>query len=167
MPGCGLAAYITLLLIIMTLGGTMALMSGLTIVASGDAARPTRLMYGGDVEPYLYNGMRGAKLLAENEVPDAFHAEDWTGMSVCAVTRTELLRLGSEGALKIPFSAVTDVVTDVDGVRVQGAWNAVPNDLVPPPPAPVSEVFCRFAPTDGGDRFLSMVRAATGKSFAP
>ena len=62
MPGCGLAAYMTVLLVVMTFGGTMALMSGLTIVASSEAARPTRLMYGGDVEPYLYNGMRAAKL---------------------------------------------------------------------------------------------------------
>lgn len=167
MPGCGLAAYMTVLLVVMTFGGTMALMSGLTIVASSEAARPTRLMYGGDVEPYLYNGMRAAKLLGEFEVPDAFHAEDWTGMSACAVTRTDVLRLGTEGALTIPFAAITDIVPDADGVRVRGSWSAVPNDIVPSPSGPVSEVLCRFAPADGGDRFLSMVRAATGKSLAP
>lgn len=160
LPGCGLAAYMTLLLLVMTFGGTMALMSGLTIVSSSQAARPTRLMYGGDVEPYLLNGLRSVNLLEAGVVPDAFHAEDWSGMAVCAVTPSAVLRLGAEGALRLPLGAISGVTETAEGVRVHGSWEPVANTLVPAPKAPIDEVVCAFEPNDGGDRFASMLRAA-------
>lgn len=161
LPGCGLAAYMTLLLIVMAFGGTMALMSGLTIVASSQSARPTRLMYGGDVEPYLLNGLRSVNLLAPGEIPDAFHAEDWSGMAVCAVTHTHLLRLGAEGALRVPFTGISTVEEVQGGVRIHGAWQVSPNTVVQAPAGPVSEVLCAFEPEDGGDRFASLLRASS------
>ncbi len=162
MPGCGLAAYTALLLTIMTLGGTMMVMSGLTIVSSSEAARPTRLMYGGDVEPYLLNGLRAAELVPVGAVPDAFHAEDWTGMVVCALTSDTVLRLGPEGAFSLPIAQVSAVEDLPDGVRVVGPWTLGPKgiDGRPQTGVPPTEVTCAFEPADGGDRFAKMLRGA-------
>lgn len=160
MPGCGLAAYLGLLLSIMTLGGTMMLMSGLTIFSSSNAARQTRLMYGGDAEPYLLNPLHSVGLLQAGEVPDVFHAEDWTGMNVCALTRTEILRLGPDGSFRLALLKVDDVTESVDGVRITGPWAATPTDLAGrPQTAVLTEILCAFEANDGADRFARMLRA--------
>ena len=167
MPGCGLAAYLGLLLTIMTLGGTMMLMSGLTIFSSSNAARQTRLMYGGDAEPYLLTPLHTVGLLQSGEVPDAFHAEDWTGTNVCALTRTEILRVGAEGSFHLPLLMVDGVAESSDGVRITGPWIATPTDLAGrPQTAAVTQVFCAFEPNDGGDRFAGMIRAESASGAA-
>lgn len=165
MPGCGLAAYLGVLLTIMTLGGTAMLMSGLTIVSSSQAARPTRLMYGGDVEPYLLTGLRTVGMLQPGQVPDAFHAEDWSGMSVCALTSTDVLRLGSEGAFTLPIAAVGSVKEVAGGVQIDGPWQPTAVGLNGrPQTASTATVLCAFEPNDGGDRFVTMLSAATRSS---
>ncbi len=166
MPGCGLAVYAGVLLAIMTLGLTAMLLSGLTIVSSSNAARPTRLMYGGDVEPYLLNGLHTAGLLERGQVPDAFHAEDWTGMAVCALTSTTVLRLGPEGAYTLPI--VDSSAKEVPGgVQIDGPWTptATGIDGRPQSGAPGS-ITCAFEPNDGGDRFVTMVNGAKKASKA-
>ncbi len=168
MPGCGLAAYLGVLLTIMALGSTMMLMSGLTILSSGEAARPTRLMYGGDVEPYLLGALRSAGLLRADEVPDAFHAEDWSGTKACALTRTAVLRVGPDGAYSLPFAAVATITENPDGVRIAGPWQPAATDIAGRPQTKTTtEVDCLFQPNDGGDRFASMIRGAHEQAGAP
>jgi hypothetical protein len=167
MPGCGLAVYAGVLLAIMTMGVVAMLLSGLTIVSSSNAARPTRLMYGGDVEPYLLNGLRTVGLLEKAQVPDAFHAEDWTGMAVCALTSTRVLRLGPEGAYSVSIAAST--ATEVPGgVQIEGPWQPTPTGIDGrPQSAAPGTITCAFEPNDGGDRFVSMLNGAKKASQAP
>jgi len=166
MPGCGLAVYAGVLLAIMTMGITAMVLSGLTIVSSSNAARPTRLMYGGDVEPYLMNGLRIVGLLKKGQVPDAFHAEDWTGMAVCALTSTAVLRLGPEGAYTVPLTAAT--ATEVaGGVQIEGPWTPTPTGIDGRPQSGAPTVItCGFEPNDGGDRFAGMINGAKKASPA-
>ena len=142
LPGCGLAAYVGLLLFIGSAGAIGLVLSWGTLITGSEALAPTRLSYGGVIDPAILRPMRNAKLIAENEVPDAFHAETPDGQAACAISGGEVLRLSPAGAQSVPLAEVTAVAMVGTNVHVESARGAIT---------------CIFREGEGGDSFLRML----------
>ncbi|MBM4392152.1 MAG: hypothetical protein FJ090_13605 [Deltaproteobacteria bacterium] len=141
-PGCGLAAYVVLLFFIGSAGAVGVVLSWGTLITGSEALAPTRLSYGGVIDPAVLHPMRNAKLIAENEVPDAFHAETPDGAAACAISSGKVLRLSSSGAQSIALGDVQSVGMVGENVRIAGS---------------ASEITCVFREGEGGDSFLRML----------
>ena len=150
MPGLGFAFYVLLLLGIFVAGVTGIAVATSSVFWAGDGANPYVLTYGGNVEPVLLAPMRGAGLFGPDEVPDAFHAEDLSGATACALRGDQFLRLGPEGASSFPLASLTRVEAVPEGVHVVGDGVGGSADIL-----------CRFATGEGGDRFLRMLAPRT------
>ncbi len=144
LPGCGLAAYAFLLLGFFAMGITGLVMWTWTVVDASSGASPNRLVYGGSVSPYQLEPMRQAGLLGAEELPDVFHAETLNGSTSCAISRGVLLRLGPEGAVRLPLDQIAGVDGNELEVRVTGTTGQ-PN------------ITCVFASGEGGDRLLRIL----------
>ncbi|MFZ5477737.1 MAG: hypothetical protein ACOZNI_13260 [Myxococcota bacterium] len=143
LPGCGLAAFAGLLLVIFTIGVIGVSVSTYSVFTAGEQLSPQLLSYGGVVDPSLLGPMRDAGLLGKDEIPDAFHAETLDGTSACALSAGKLLRLEEGVGSTLSLDTVTDVREEADGVVVVGA----------------STVRCAFRPDEGAERFARMIRS--------
>ncbi len=123
-------------------GAVGVVLSWGTLITGSEALAPTRLSYGGVIDPAVLRPMRNAKLIAENEVPDAFHAETPDGAAACAISSGKVLRLSPGGAQAIPLDAVQSVGMVEQNVRIVGATD---------------EITCIFREGEGGDSFLRML----------
>lgn len=142
MFGCGLAAY-TLVLFGMFVAGVIGLsVASYSLIAAGEKASPLELSYGGLTNAYYLDALRRAGLLGPEEFPDVYHAEAVDGSVACAARGGELLRLGPEGAFRMPLAGATVEAVE-DGVWIRGE----------------REVLCRFGPGEGADRFARMLQA--------
>ncbi len=144
LPGCGLAAYVTVLGLIFSVGVVGVVVSWGSLFAGSSATAPTRLSYGGVVDPAVLRPMRDAGLVAEGEVPDAFHAEVLTGHYACAISGGEVLRLSQDGGQSISLAEIESVTTDGRDVVVVG---------------PGDTIRCPFGEGEGGDSFARMLQA--------
>lgn len=142
LPGCGLAAYVALLFFIGSAGAVGVVLSWGTLITGSEALAPTRLSYGGVIDPAVLRPMRNAKLVAENEVPDAFHAETPDGAAACAISGGQVHRLSPDGAQSIPLVAVQSVGMVGENVKIVG---------------PDEQITCIFREGEGGDSFLRML----------
>lgn len=144
MPGCGLAAYLLILLTIATAGVAGMSIALWSLISGSETNSPFNLAYGGMVEPSLLAPMREAGALGPEEVPEAFHTETLDGSTACALSGGQLIRLEEGKVTRLALREIAKVEDRPDGVLVQG---------------PV-EIFCHFAAGEGGDRFGRMVEAA-------
>ncbi len=142
LPGCGLAAYVGLLLLIASAGMIMMSVSWYSIVAGGSALSPLRTSYGGVVDPRVLAPMREAGLLGKDELPDAFHAEAYDGSSACAISQEVLLRLSDEGAQRLPLAELEGVSGNDSEVVAVGAGVTIR---------------CPFRPGEGAGSFKVMI----------
>ena len=85
-PGCGMAAFSLLLFGMFLVGITGITLSMSSILWSSRQLTPERLSYGGVVDSRVLKPMRDAGALGEDEIPDAYHAEDTSGKSACAIS---------------------------------------------------------------------------------
>lgn len=144
LPGCGLAAYAALLLVIASAGAVGLTVSWYSLITGSEALAPTRMAYGGVVDPAVLAPMRQAGLLTSTELPDAFHAEVPNGTSACAISGGKVLRLSAEGgAQSLALDKVLSITGDATGVTVQGE----------------PTIRCPFRPGEGGESFLRMLQA--------
>jgi len=141
-PGCGFGFYALILLIFFLLGSTGIALSTLTIIDASKNASPFNLTYGGNVEPALLGPLRAAGVLAEGEVPDAFHPETVMGDRACAIHQDTLIRLDAGKLTRVPLAELTSVELLPDRVRAVGA---------------AVTVECMFNEGEGADRFAKMI----------
>lgn len=144
MPGCGLAAFAMLLLSILGVGLCGVSVSTYSVFASYDQLRPTRLSYGGVVDPATLAPMREAGLLGAEEIPDAFHAESSDGYEACAISGGRVLQITRVGKAQMPFTAIESVEADESGVTIVGTKKTIR---------------CPFGAEEGADRFARMLQA--------
>ena len=144
LPGCGLAAYAGLLLFIASAGAIGVTVSWYSLITGSEALAPTRMAYGGVVDPAVLSPMREAGLLASGELPDAFHAEVPDGSSACAISGSKVLRLSRrEGAQSLHLAGIRGIEGDPEGVTVRGE----------------PTIRCPFRPGEGGESFKRMLEA--------
>lgn len=144
MPGCGLAAYLVILLTIATAGVVGMSIALWSLIAGSETSSPYNLAYGGMVDPAVLEPMREAGGLGPEEIPEAFHMETLDGSSACALSGGQLIRLERGTVTRLSLREVQKVEDRPDGVSVKG---------------PI-EIFCPFSAGEGGDRFRRMVEAA-------
>ena len=147
-PGCGLASYSCLLLIMFLMGIVGLASSSLALFQASFQREPFAFVPGNQVEVWRLQPMRDAKLLGLTEVPDFYHDESRSGDSACALTAEALLRLDNGESWKIPFSDIQSVSYSRDG------------DLEVATVLTVTEerLSCLFASGEGVTRFVREVR---------
>ena len=148
-PGCGLASYSCLLLImfLMGLGGLAS--SSLTLYQASFQREPFSFVPGNQVEVWRLQPMRDAKLLKLTEIPDFYHDESRYGDSACALTSEALLRVDDGDSWKIPFSDIQSVSYRRDG-EIEVATVVTITD---------ERLSCLFASGEGVSRFVREVRS--------
>lgn len=143
LPGCGLAAYAGLLMLIASVGAVMMVFSYYSLLSSGSALSPMRTSYGGVVDPRVLQPMRDAGLIGPTELPDAFHAESYDGDEACAISKDVLLRLSdADGAQRLPLRELEAVSGSDTEVIAVGAGVTIR---------------CQFRPGEGAGSFKVMV----------
>lgn len=144
LPGCGLGAYVFLLLFIASAGAIGVVVSWYSLITGSEATAQTRLAYGGLIDPAILRPMREAGLLGETEVADAFHAELPNGANACAISGGKLLRLSQDkGAQSMPLASILHSELTEAGVTITG-------EIV---------IECAFRPGEGGESFQRMLSA--------
>lgn len=146
MPGCGLAAYVIVLMSVTALGIVGLFISTSSLLQTGSKLAPSSLTYGANVPEAALMPLRAAGLLGADELPDLYHAEDMLGTRVCAVSTSALLRLDEKGGRKIALDSIHQVDELPAGVRIVGS----------------EEIICEFSGGQGADRFARMIRASAG-----
>lgn len=143
LPGCGLAAYVCLLLLIGSAGVIGLSISWYSLVAGGQELSPLRSSYGGVVDPAVLAPLRAAGLIAPGEVPDVFHAERFDGEAACAISGKQLVRLSAEhGPQTLPLAEITEVSGTEATVTAVGARLTIT---------------CPFGSGEGGGSFKAML----------
>lgn len=145
LPGCGLAAFAMVLLLIFLIGISGVFFSTCTLLRSGAELTPQRLAYGGMVDPSMLAPLRQAGLIGPDEVPDAYHAENATGTEACAISGREVVRIGAGGPQSMPIASITSVTGSDTEVVIHGDASTD------------ATLTCRFGPDEGGDRFRRML----------
>ena len=142
LPGCGLAAYAGLILLIAAAGAVGMTISWYSLVAGSQELSPLRTSYGGVVDPAVLGPLRAAGLLATDELPDAFHAERADGGAACAISGPHLVRLSAAGAQSVDLVAITSVEGTESSVTVV---------------SPSTTIVCEFGPGEGAGSFKAML----------
>jgi hypothetical protein len=143
LPGLGLAAYVGLLGVICAAGVIGVSVAWYSVIAGGQSLSPTRVSYGGVVDPVMLRPLRTAGLLGPTEIPDAYHAEDSNGEAACALAGRRVVRLSAEaGAQSLAFDDIIEVTGGDGGVTIRG---------------PAVTLSCRFSHGEGGASFRAML----------
>lgn len=141
-PGCGLAAFSMLLLVMFLIGLTGVSIAYYSLFTSGRQLSPTKLSYGGVVDTTMLAPMRAAGLIGPEELPDAFHAEFIDGSRACAISSGKVLRLDGGVGQTLALADVREVKGDAYAVEAVG---------------PTGSLTCYFGEGEGGDRFKRML----------
>jgi len=152
-PGCGLAAYAILLLVMCVAGLVGMGLASWNLVSSTGQHSPFELLSGTDVEASRLAPLRVAGLLGEGDLPTAFHDEspDMSGQTACAMTASAVLRVEPGVARRLSFDDMADIqaISGASGdVFLMTALDGVDEH----------SVACRFGPKEGGTRFLRQVQ---------
>lgn len=143
MPGCGIGAYVVLLLAIATAGAIGMSISYYSLVAGGQALSPQRTSYGGLVDPGVLAPLRESGLITASEVPDAFHAEQADGSEACAIVGDRLVRLSyGEGNQSLKLADIEELTGTATKVVIRG---------------PSFTITCPFGPDEGAESFRAML----------
>lgn len=151
-PGCGLAVYAGLLMTMCVLGLIGMGLSTWGLLGSLGQQNPMELMSGSEVDSWRLQPMRDAGLLAEGELPLAWHDEspDLSGSTACAMTAEGVLRIDQGDSRSLPFDDMEDAEI------LAGASGEVV--LLQARDGQGEDVGCRFQKREGGNRFLRQVQ---------
>ena len=148
-PGCGLASYSCLLLLLFLVGVGGIITSTMALFQSSFQREPFSLVPGNQVEVWRLQPMRDAKLLELTEIPEVYHDESRNGITACALNDVAVLRVDRGEGWKIPYTDISKVTSHRKGdvevavVHIQGE----------------ETLSCIFAPGEGVGRFVRAVKA--------
>jgi hypothetical protein len=148
-PGCGLASYSCLLILLFLVGVTGIITSTLALYQSSFQREPFSLAPGNQVEVWRLQPMRDAKLLELTEIPEVYHDESRNGVTACALNDVYLLRLDRGKGWKVPYTDITNVTSHRKG-EVEVAVIHINES---------ETLSCIFAPGEGVGRFVRAVKA--------
>jgi hypothetical protein len=150
-PGCGLAAYAGILIVLGLFGAGTMLMSMLSIAFSNVEKGPAPLVPGNQTPVWAMSAMRKARLVRVDEVPLAFHDESAAGDGsvACALMDDRLVKVDGE-------SGQTLMYAEVSGVRSEEAPRG---GLVVVAEGPGAELRCAFRAGEGGDKMARQLQA--------
>ena len=147
-PGCGLAGYALLLLLIFCIGMGGIVSATLAMLQPTFSREPFSLVPGKMVEVWRLQPMRDAGLLELTEVPLYYHDESRGGTTACAMVDNALLRLDDGESWRVPYADIGSV----DYHREEGTMVAVVTarngETLP----------CFFEPGEGVERFVGRMR---------
>ncbi|NOY25528.1 MAG: hypothetical protein GXP62_06610 [Oligoflexia bacterium] len=155
-PGCGLAIYALLLLVICAVGVLGVLLSTWNLIGSSNQVNPLELQSGSDVAARRLTPMRDAGLIGADELPLAWHDEspDMSGTVSCALTMDAVVRLDKGDARRLAYDEMGSVET-LSGAGGQVVLVHPKKDATD---QAATEIACRFNPHEGGNRFLRQVQ---------
>jgi hypothetical protein len=162
MPGCGLAAYTGLLVIVFLVGLAGVVGSTMQIMSGGDLG-PRDVIPGEHVAVWQMKGMRQAGVAGLTEAPLTWHDESTflDGSVACALFADRVARVDEAASWVLPYAAVDEL--HVQGDEYTGLTLTISGH--PQSGHPV-EFRCVFAAEEGGSRFHrqleSEVRQAHG-----
>ena len=154
-PGCGLAAYVGLLVVGCVLGMVGMANASWQIMNAPDAIVPRELRPGVQIAVWQLAPMRKAGVSGLTEAPDAWHDESpmWDGTVACALFADRVAKVDGEAAYTIPYTTLDTVQAEGDeygdGVKVHLAGRGKAGE-------PVSFT-CNFGPEEGGSRFATQL----------
>lgn len=151
LPGCGLAAYVLILLCGLAVGLTGLTLWTLSVLSASQQTGFSQLTYGGSASPELLIALTQSGLLLPNEIPDVFHAETPDGSTVCAIASGEIIRLSPTEHIRFPLKAIQKVEGDELNVVIVGPQTFT----------------CAFYPGTGEDRFRRMLVGPTKPATNP
>ncbi|HCH61559.1 MAG: hypothetical protein CL927_11365 [Deltaproteobacteria bacterium] len=160
LPGCGLAAY-TMLLAFLCLLGMAGMAGGFIGVLFQDTNKgPLPLQPGTQTAVWALAPMRSVNILAVDEIPLAYHAEESDASVACAMLDDRLIRVDGEQGITLPYAQIDDITTtgsESTGVTVtaRGTTNSGPG-----------EVTCTFQANEGGDKFDRQLRSEHRRTAA-
>jgi hypothetical protein len=160
LPGCGLAAYTLLLLLLCIVG--MAGMAGgfIGVLFQGEGKGPLPLQPGTQTAVWALAPMREAKVLRVDEIPLAFHSEARDASVACAMMDDRLIRVDEGVGSILLYAAITEITTEGTediGMTITSTGTAETGPVAIP---------CIFNNNEGGDKFERMLRAEHGKATA-
>ena len=151
-PGCGLAGYAFLLLLIFLIGMAGIVSATLAMLQPTFSRDPFSLVPGRMVEVWRLQPMRDAGLLELTQIPLHYHDESSNGTTACAMVDDALLRLDDGESWRVPYSDIRVV----DYHREEGTMVAVVT-------ASNGETLpCFFEPGEGVERFVGHMEEQLG-----
>ncbi len=153
LPGCGLAAYAILLVVLGFLG--MAGMAGgfIGVLFQDDVKGPLPLQPGTQTAVWALAPMREAKILRVDEIPLAYHAEKGDASIACAMMNDRLLRVEAEVGTTLPYADIATIDTtgsEAVGMTVTATGSGASGSIVVP---------CTFQANEGGEKFDRQLRS--------
>ena len=156
LPGCGIAAY-ALLLMFLGLAGLAGMMGGFMGVLFGGGGTekgPIPLQPGTQTAVWALEPMRTARVVAMDEVPLAFHAENHYATAACALFEDRLVRVDDGAGFVLPYSGIAAVEaegTEAEGMVVTASGTGADGAEVTVP--------CSFDGYEGGSKFERQLRS--------
>ena len=148
LPGCGLAAYAGLLMVLCIVG--MAGMAGgfIGVLFQEDTKGPLPLQPGTQTAVWALAPLRNAKLIRIDEIPLAYHAEQSDASVACALLEDRLVKVDGERSFTLPYASIREVTADgQEAVGVTVTAHGTPLE------GGVDAVACIFQPMEGGEKF--------------
>lgn len=142
LPGCGMAAFVGLLAAYFCFGFTTHSVSVYSVLQGAKALSARNLTYGGNVDPRTLAPLRDAGAVGQDQVPDAYHAENDDGTRACAIVGRAIVRLEDGVVQRIALESVTGVEHTPESVVVRSA---------------TTSLTCWFAAGEGAERLARMV----------
>lgn len=153
LPGCGLAAYAVLLVLLCFVG--MAGMAGgfIGVIFQEDVKGPLPLQPGTQTAVWALAPMREARLIRVDEIPLAFHAERSDASIACAMLDDRLIRVEDEVGSTLLYAGIDTIETtgtEAVGVTVTATGS---HDGAP------VQIPCVFQASEGGEKFDRQLRS--------
>ena len=147
-PGCGLAGYSCLLLIIFSIGMFGIGSATVAMLYTRFSRDPYALVPGGRVEVWRLQPMRDAGLLELTEIPLHYHDEGSNGSTACAMADDAVLRLDGGDSWRMPYADIGSVDYHREEDMMVAIVKARNGEAIP----------CFFEPGEGVERFVARMR---------
>ena len=153
LPGCGLAAY-TILLGFLCLLGMAGMVGGFIGVLFQDTHKgPLPLQPGTQTAVWALAPMRTVEVLAVDEIPLAYHAEESDASVACAMLDDRLIRVDGETGSTLAYNRIVDITTtgsESTGMVISSRGTAEGESVA---------ITCTFQANEGGDKFDRQLRS--------
>ena len=154
LPGCGLAAYAGLLMVLCVVG--MAGMAGgfIGVLFQDNKKGDLPLQPGTQTAVWALAPLRDAKLLRIDEIPLAYHAERSDASVACALLADRLVRVEDGRPYTLPYTSIREVTAEgreSTGVTVTAHGTPLEGGE--------DTVTCIFQANEGGNKFDRQLRS--------
>lgn len=161
LPGCGLAAYAGLLMVLCVVG--MAGMAGgfIGVLFQDNPKGPLPLQPGTQTAVWALAPLRAVKLIEMDEVPLAYHAERSDASVACALLADRLVRVDDGKPYTLPYASIREVTTEgreSTGVIVTAHGTPLEGE--------VDFVPCIFQANEGGTKFDRQLKSEAKRASA-